>query len=102
QEADLPAPPPPPMEVYDVVENMPVPSGGMEKWSQYLADNLVYTKEAKEKGVTGTVYLTFIVDTEGSVQHVEILRGIGCGLDEEALRVIKNSPNWIPGTQTGQ
>jgi len=50
------APPPPPMEVFDLVENMPVPSGGMEKWSQYLADNLVYTKEAKEKGVTGTVY----------------------------------------------
>ncbi|MEX2592813.1 MAG: TonB family protein, partial [Anditalea sp.] len=104
QEEAVPAPPPPPMEmeVYDVVENMPKPSGGLEGWNQYLANNLNYPSEAKEKGTTGTVYVTFVVDTEGSIQWVEILRGIGSGCDEEAIKTIKNAPKWEPGTQGGQ
>ncbi|MEX2594965.1 MAG: M56 family metallopeptidase [Anditalea sp.] len=102
QEEAVPAPPPPPMEVFDVVENMPVPSGGMEGWNQYLANNLDYPREAKENGTTGTVYLSFVVDTEGSIQYVEILRGIGSGCDEEAIKTIQNAPKWVPGTQGGQ
>lgn len=102
KEEAAPAPPPPPMEVFDVVENMPVPSGGIEGWNQYLADNLDYPKEAKENGTNGTVYLTFIVTTEGTVQDVEILKGIGSGCDEEAIKAIKNAPKWKPGTQKGQ
>jgi TonB family protein len=102
QEEASPAPPPPPMEVFDVVENMPRPSGGSEAWNQYLTNNLKYPSEAKEKGITGTVYLTFIVDTEGSIQHVQIFRGVGAGLDEEAIKVVENAPKWEPGTQDGQ
>ena len=102
QEEASPAPPPPSMEVFDVVENMPKPSGGSEGWNQYLANNLRYPSEAKEKGITGTVYLTFVVDTEGSVQHVQIFRGVEAGLDEEAIKVVKNAPKWEPGTQDGQ
>ena len=94
-----PAPPPPPMEVFDIVENMPAPAGGMEGWSQYLANSLEYPSKAKAKGITGTVYLTFIVDTEGSIHDVQVFRGIGSGLDEEAIKAIKNAPKWEPGTQ---
>lgn len=97
-----PDPQPPPMEVYDVVENMPEPAGGMEGWNRYLAGSLEYPGEAKEKGITGTVYLTFVVDTEGSVQNVEIFKGVGAGIDEEAVKAVKNSPKWEPGTQDGQ
>src|SRR5690606_37044268 len=96
------APPPPPMEVYDVVENMPKPSGGLEGWNQFLATDLQYPSEAKEKGITGTVYVTFVVDTEGSVRNVELFRGVGSGLDEEAIETIQNSPKWEPGTQDGE
>lgn len=102
QEEASPAPPPPPMEVFDVVENMPRPTGGLEGWTQYLTTNLKYPSEAKEKGITGTVYLTFIVDTEGSIQHVQIFKGIGAGLDEEAIEVVKNAPKWEPGTHNGK
>ena len=56
----------------------------------------------KEKGTTGTVYVTFVVDTEGSIQNVEVFRGIGSGCDEEAMKAIKNAPKWEPGTQKGK
>jgi TonB family protein len=101
QEATLVAPSPT-MEIFDVVENMPKPTGGLEGWSQYLANNLTYPTAAKEKGITGTVYLTFVVDTEGSIQDVQIFRGIGSGLDEEAIKAVQNAPKWEPGTQDGQ
>lgn len=102
QEEASPAPPPPPMEVFDVVEIMPRPSGGLEAWNQYLANSLEYPSEAKAKGITGTVYVTFIVDTEGSIQDVQVFQGVGSGLDEEAIKAVKNAPKWEPGTQRGQ
>ena len=88
-------------EIFDVVESMPVPPGGMEGWNAYLKENLTYPQTAKDQKVEGTVYLIFVVDKEGKVQNPEILRGIGAGLDEEAIRVVKASPNWKPGMQRG-
>src|SRR5690554_1622236 len=102
QEEASPAPPPPPVEVFDVVEIMLRPSGGLEAWNQYLANSLKYPSEAKAKGITGTVYVTFIVDTEGSIQDVQVFQGVGSGLDEEAIKAVKNAPKWEPGTQRGQ
>ena len=89
-------------EVFDVVEEMPTPQGGMEGWNEYLGNTLRYPSGAREKGVEGTVYLSFIVDKEGSIRNAAILRGIGSGCDEEALQVIKNSPRWEPGMQRDQ
>jgi len=86
-------------EVFDVVENMPTPAGGNEGWNQYLSENLRYPSKAKKEGIEGTVYVAFIVNSDGSVRDAEILRGIGGGCDEEALKVIKNAPQWEPGTQ---
>ncbi|MFC0262157.1 TonB family protein [Fontibacter flavus] len=89
-------------EVFDVVEDAPEFEGGMEALKNYLKTNLKYTDFAKEKGIEGTVYVVFVVTKEGKVENPEILRGIGGGLDQEALRVISESPAWIPGKQSGK
>jgi TonB family protein len=89
-------------EVFDVVEEAPSFPGGMEAWGKFLTENLEYPALAKRMGVEGTVYLVFEVRADGSVQNVEILRGIGAGCDEEAMRVINKSPNWDPGKQRGR
>ncbi|UCS92693.1 TonB family protein [Echinicola marina] len=88
-------------EVFDVVEDMPAPYGGMNNWNDYLASSLRYPEQAKEKGIEGTVYVTFVVDKTGELKNPQILRGIGSGADEEALRVIKNADKWKPGKQNG-
>jgi TonB family protein len=86
-------------EIFDVVETQPNPPGGMAGWNQYLATNLNYPAEARSMGIEGTVIVVFVVNSDGSISDVEILRGIGGGADEEAIRVIENAPNWEPGKQ---
>ncbi len=66
---------------------------------KYLQDNLKYPVRAKELGIQGKVYLSFVVEKDGSVTDVALLRGIGGGCDEEAIRAVKNMPKWIPGKQ---
>ncbi len=89
-------------EIFDVVENIPEFPGGMEAWNQYLSKNLKYPTQARRMGIEGTVYVVFVVNTDGSIQDVEILRGIGGGCDEEALRVVSGAPKWNPGKQRGR
>jgi TonB family protein len=89
-------------EIYDVVEEQPIPEGGMEGWNNYLKSNLKYPEAAKEAGIEGTVYVIFVVTKTGEIENVEILRGIGGGCEEEAVRVISNAPNWTPGKQRGK
>lgn len=89
-------------EVYDMVETLPIPAGGMAGWSSYLSANLGYPTTARRKGIEGTVIVAFIVNTDGTVSDFELLRGIGGGCDEEAIRIVKNSPKWTPGMQDGQ
>lgn len=89
-------------EVFDVVENAPEFPGGMEAWSKFLGENLKYPQKAKELGIEGTVFLVFEIDRQGKISNTEILRGIGGGCDEEALRVIQQSPDWLPGLQNGK
>jgi protein TonB len=89
-------------EIFDVVETMPKPPGGMAGWNEYLSNNLKYPTQARRMGIEGTVFVVFVVNTDGSIQDVEILRGIGGGADEEAVRVVKNAPNWEPGKQRGR
>ena len=91
-----------PNEVYDMVETLPIPAGGMAGWSSYLSANLGYPTTARRKGIEGTVIVAFIVNTDGTVSDFELLRGIGGGCDEEAIRIVKNSPKWTPGMQDGQ
>ena len=89
-------------EIFDVVENAPMFPGGMEAWNSYLFKNLKYPTQARRMGIEGTVYVVFVVNTDGTVQDVELLRGIGGGCDEEALRVVKGAPKWSPGKQRGR
>jgi TonB family protein len=86
-------------EIFDVTEVQPNPPGGMAGWSKYLSENLKYPTEAKSMGIEGTVIVVFVVNSDGSISDAEILRGIGAGADEEALRVVQNSPNWTPAKQ---
>lgn len=89
-------------EVFDVVEQQPNPEGGMSGWNTYLAMNLRYPLEARQRGIEGTVIVVFEIHTDGSIHQVEILRGIGGGADEEAVRVVANAPKWEPGRQRGR
>jgi periplasmic protein TonB len=89
-------------EIFDVVENNPNPPGGMEGWNKYLRDNLKYPTQARRMGIEGTVYVAFVVNTDGSIQDVQVLRGIGGGCDEEAVRVVSTAPKWEPGKQRGK
>lgn len=88
--------------IFDVVENAPNPPGGMEGWNKYLSNNLKYPTQARRMGIEGTVYVVFVVNTDGTIQDVDVLRGIGGGCDEEAIRVVKAAPKWEPGKQRGR
>ncbi len=88
--------------IFTVVEEMPSFPGGDEARLKFLQDNIVYPQVAKESGISGTVYVSFVVDSRGKVADVKIMRGIGGGCDEEAIRVIKLMPAWHPGKQAGK
>ncbi|MGY6523339.1 MAG: TonB family protein [Mongoliitalea sp.] len=91
-----------PNAVFDVVENPPSFEGGMEAWQAYVKENLRYSEAAQRMGIEGNVYVVFVIDSEGKVRNPELLRGVMSELDNEALRLVENSPNWIPGTQKNQ
>lgn len=75
--------------------------GGETALYRYLRSNIVYPERAKQMGIEGTVYIRFVVDEYGNVRFAELARGIGGGCDEEALRVVKKMPRWIPARQAG-
>ncbi|WP_461126859.1 TonB family protein [Spirosoma aerophilum] len=88
---------------YTVVEKQPEFKGGMQRLGQFLASNLRYPADAQRARVQGRVFMTFVVNTDGSIDDVQVLKGIGFGADEEATRVIKAmSGQWTPGIQRGQ
>jgi TonB family protein len=86
-------------KIYDFVSvtKPPVFPGGMEKFYKYLSDNVKYPKEAQENNIQGKVFLSFIVETDGRLNEIKVERKLGSGTDEEALRLLRNSPKWIPG-----
>jgi TonB family protein len=88
-------------EIFTVVEEQPQYPGGEKAQLKFLNENIIYPKEARDLGIQGKVYLTFVVETDGTISDTRILRGIGGGCDEEAIRVIKAMPKWIPGKQRG-
>lgn len=90
------------LEIFTVVESMPEFPGGDAARMKFLQDNIKYPQLARESGIQGTVYVTFVVETNGRVTDVRVLRGIGGGCDEEAVRVIQMMPNWKSGKQRGK
>ncbi len=89
-------------EIFTVVEESPSFPGGEEARIRFLQENIEYPQMARESGIQGTVYMTFVVEPSGSVSAVRVLRGIGGGCDEEAVRVIQKMPKWNPGKQRGK
>lgn len=117
----LPPPPPtpPPVEEVttfpDIEETVPyfpgcehLPSSpekrkcAERKMLEFLYSNLKYPKQARKKKCEGTVYISYVIEKDGSLSNQKIVRDIGCGCGEEALRVVKAMPNWEPGTQRGR
>jgi protein TonB len=86
-----------PDEIKDFVEKQASFKWGMEAWYVYLMKNLIYPSQARRMSIQGTVIVRFVINTDGSIQDIEVLRGIGGGCDEIAKIVIDNSPNWNPG-----
>lgn len=84
------------------IEVYPEFPGGMAAWVKFIQRNLRYPFMAQEANVQGKVYLSFVVEKDGSITDVNVLKGIGAGCDEEAIRVIKKSPKWKAGLQNNQ
>ena len=89
-------------EIFQIVEEMPAFPGGEQKLMEYVAKNIKYPQIARETGIQGRVFVGFVVEPDGSISNVKLLRGIGGGCDEEAMRVIKSLPKWKPGKQRGK
>lgn len=88
--------------IYTTVERMPTFPGGEFKMYEFLAMNIRYPQRAREDGYSGTVYVRFAVEPDGSITNIEVAKGVGGGCSEEAVRVVKMMPNWIPGEAFGK
>ncbi|WP_100628083.1 energy transducer TonB [Algoriphagus formosus] len=88
-------------EILDFTEVQATFKGGMEKWTAYLKENLTYPSQARRMGIEGVVLVRFVVNKDGSVQDAEVVRSLGGGCDEIALKVVANSPEWNPGKVGG-
>ena len=89
-------------KVYEVCEQMPIFEGGDAALMKYLTDSVKYPELAKKHGVQGRVVIGFIVEKDGSLTNVKVLRAVDRALDAEALRVVMGMPKWIPGRQNEQ
>lgn len=89
-------------EIFDVVEEAPTYPGGMPGWSAYLGENLKYPKAAKERGAEGTSIVAFVINKNGELSDIELIRGFDDDCDAEAIRVISQSQKWMPGKQRGR
>ena len=89
-------------KVYEKVEVMPEFPGGDQAMMDFVAKNVVYPQEARDKEISGRVMVGFIVEKDGSISDAKVVKGIGGGCDEEAVRVVKAMPKWKPGKEKGK
>ena len=89
-------------QVFVVVDHKPKFPGGIKALMNYLGKNTHYPAKARKEGKQGTVYLAFVINKDGSVSDVKVLKGVSPEIDAEAVRVVKNMPKWIPGEQKGK
>ena len=88
-------------KVFDIVEQQPLFPGGPAALMKYLSENTKYPVVAQENSVQGRVTVQFVVEKDGSISDVHVLRGVDPSLDKEAVRVVKSMPRWTPGKQNG-
>ena len=91
-----------PQEIFTIVEESPSFPDGEEGRRKFLMDNVKYPDLARDNNIQGTVYVAFVVEPDGSISNIQILKSIGAGCDEEAIRVVKLMPKWTPGRQRGK
>jgi TonB family protein len=91
-------------QAFTMVEQMPSFPGGEVEMMKFIQKNVVYPQYEKEKGISGTCYVTFVIEKDGSVDNITVLRGVpnGFNCDKEAMRVVSIMPKWTPGKQNGQ
>ncbi len=90
-------------QIYQVVEQQPEFPGGMQALMKFLRDNIQYPRISRENNSQGKTYVNFVVNTDGSIQDVDVMKSSGdVYLDKEALRVVKTMPKWNPGKQAGK
>ena len=88
-------------KVLEKAEVMPEFPGGEQAMMKFVAENVQYPQEARDKEISGRVLVGFIVEKDGSIAEVKVVKGIGGGCDEEAVRVVKAMPKWKPGKDKG-
>ena len=89
-------------KIYEVCEQIPIYEGGDAALLKYLGENLKYPDNTKDRGVQGRLVIGFIVEKDGSLTDVKVLRPVDIDLDAEVLRLVKGMPKWIPGRQNGK
>ena len=89
-------------KVFDVVEQMPEYPGGIQALFEYLSQNVKYPADAEKQKVEGRVIATFVVETDGSISSIEVVKPAFPSLDAEAIRVLSGMPKWTPGKQSGK
>ena len=89
-------------KVFDVVEQMPEYPGGIQALFEYLSQNVKYPADAEKQKVEGRVIATFVVETDGTINNVEVVKPVFPSLDAEAIRVLSGMPKWTPGKQSGK
>lgn len=89
-------------QVFDVVEQMPEYPGGMQALLNYLMENVKYPEDAEKQKIEGRVIAVFVVETDGSISNVEVVKPVFPSLDAEAVRVLSGMPKWTPGMQSGK
>ncbi|MDH5397159.1 MAG: energy transducer TonB [Cyclobacteriaceae bacterium] len=89
-------------QLYLHADDMPLPEGGYQAFYGFVGENLKYPRTAQRMNVEGKVFIQFVIDKKGNITEAQVIRGIGAGCDEEALRVINLAPQWLPGRQRGQ
>jgi periplasmic protein TonB len=89
-------------KILETVEHPPTFPGGPTAFGEYIGSTFQYPKAALDSGVRGRVVLTFVIERDGTVTDVKLVKRVGRGCDEEAIRVLKASPKWVPGMQNNR
>ena len=89
-------------EIFIIVEQSPVPTGGMAAFYEHVNKTIKFPRQAQALGIEGRVFVQFVVGKDGALTDVHVIRGIGGGCDEEAIRVVQLAPKWKAGKQRGK
>jgi protein TonB len=90
------------VEIIDLIESAPVYPGGDSAFIKFIKENIKYPEEARKHGIQGKVFVTLVIESDGSISNVKVLRGIEWwGFNEEAIRIVMLMPKWIPAKQRG-